>query len=382
MESSVKEQSRKLYHRQRLTRAEAILKGPEKSIPVQGPSFRKAKSSTKNKQLPALKKSSNVELTSNTISKKKRKVIDAVQDTDITTDLLPGDLADVWETSEPEAPSGGGDERKTSLAVSKSKEGSKKRMKTIDVPAVIIDPAGCSINPDRELHQDAIAEAVATEMRKVYDRDLKPTAPLLQVDYAIEQDELELLLGDSQPLPEAAENGSEDQGLRSKDYSSKINRKTKRDRAKEIRRREEEAKLAEQRRHKAQRRDLSELKRLVSEVDSMLTDQELRRERRKADLEEKAASNPPRLSKHRFEPLPLQVLTTEEVEAAGGSLRQIKPTPMLIKDRFKSLQRRGVIEPRQPVKKKKGKRIQYVHSQRGDEAARRQAELGRTNRAK
>lgn len=38
------------------------------------------------------------------------------------------------------------------------------------VPAVEIDPAGCSYNPDPELHQEAVATAVAAETRKLLDK--------------------------------------------------------------------------------------------------------------------------------------------------------------------------------------------------------------------
>ena len=48
------------------------------------------------------------------------------------------------------------------------------------------------------------------------------------------------------------------------------------------------------------------------------------------DQEERLAAEPPRLSKHRFQPMPLQVLTSDEL---AGSLRRLKPTAMLAKDR-------------------------------------------------
>ena len=35
---------------------------------------------------------------------------------------------------------------------------------------VEIDPAGCSYNPDVELHQEAVAAAVAAENRKLLDK--------------------------------------------------------------------------------------------------------------------------------------------------------------------------------------------------------------------
>lgn len=70
-----------------------------------------------------------------------------------------------------------------------------------------------------------------------------------------------------------------------------------------------------------------------------------------ADLAEKAANSAPRLGKMRYEPGPTAVLTTDEVT---GSLRQLKACPLLAADRFKSLQRRGIIEPRKPALKRVG----------------------------
>lgn len=49
----------------------------------------------------------------------------------------------------------------------------------------------------------------------------------------------------------------------------------------------------------------------------------------------------------------LQVLTTSEV---SGSLRRLRPTAALAKDRFKSLQKRGAIEPRKRIPQKSGRK--------------------------
>lgn len=56
-----------------------------------------------------------------------------------------------------------------------------------DIPAVEIDPAGCSYNPDHELHQDVIAQAVAAEYSKQIDKELQPkvTALWLLSQYCI-----------------------------------------------------------------------------------------------------------------------------------------------------------------------------------------------------
>lgn len=47
----------------------------------------------------------------------------------------------------------------------------------------------------------------------------------------------------------------------------------------------------------------------------------------------------------------------------NGSLRKLKSTPMLAKDRFKSLQKSGIIEPRLPAgQKRKRRRKTYMES--------------------
>lgn len=67
-----------------------------------------------------------------------------------------------------------------------------------------------------------------------------------------------------------------------------------------------------------------------------------------------------------------QVLLTEEVE---GCLRRLKACTTLAKSRFLSLQKRGVLEPRIPVARKKARVIEYEPGARADRARARQDEL-------
>lgn len=46
------------------------------------------------------------------------------------------------------------------------------------IPAVEVDPAGCSYNPDHELHQDVVAQAVAAEYARQIDKELQPKVQL------------------------------------------------------------------------------------------------------------------------------------------------------------------------------------------------------------
>lgn len=102
---------------------------------------------------------------------------------------------------------------------------------------------------------------------------------------------------------------------------------------------------------------------------------------------------PPKLGPVPFVPERVHVALTEEV---NGSLRTVKAAPMVLRERYeccsfefvcvpvdtrasrcryKSLQRRGVIEPRVPAAPKVGRRVAYVHGSRADAALEREAEI-------
>jgi len=243
------------------------------------------------------------------------------------------------------------------------------------VPAVEIDPSGCSINPEYESHQEAVAEAVAVEMKKQYDRDLLPVAPPKVVgweDYE-HKDELERLLvaSESEEEEESDESEEEDDSKR----TSKRNKKTIKDRNRQARNKILEKEMTLRKKERQQRRDLENLKHISEEVHTLEQDREERLKRRQADLEDLMNSEPPRLGKHKFTPMPIQVLTTEEIQESGGSLRKIKPTPILAKERYKSLQRRGIIEPRIKMQKSGKKRKVVIHGKRADNAEERHDEI-------
>ena len=61
------------------------------------------------------------------------------------------------------------------------------------------------------------------------------------------------------------------------------------------------------------------------------------------------------------------MLLSEEV---SGSLRRLKGVPMLAKDRYVALQKRGVIEPRMPAGLRKRRRRKVTMSGQRGEAAR------------
>jgi hypothetical protein len=88
--------------------------------------------------------------------------------------------------------------------------------------------------------------------------------------------------------------------------------------------------------------------------------------------QEKAAIQPPRLGKHKFEAPAPEVLTSDQVT---GSLRQLQPCFLVTEDRFKALQKRGLIEPRKRAGQKQGRKVEYVAGERREKAEERQQQV-------
>ena len=150
-------------------------------------------------------------------------------------------------------------------------------------------------------------------------------------------------------------------------------KKTTAERNREARRRAQEAEAAARAALKKRRRELEAL----DAVEAALAEEEAaraaRRARRDVIAAERAATLPPRLGKHKFVPTPAPVLTSDEVT---GSLRQLAPYPMVAAERYRALQKRGLIEVRKPAGERKKARLgEHVTGERFDKAAARQAEV-------
>lgn len=252
------------------------------------------------------------------------------------------------------------------------------------IRAVEIDHPGCSYNPDPELHQEAIAVAVAAEMKKLYDRELAPTAPPLTVfntGHVDDHDEMALLqtLEEEEEEEEMEGSGNDSDEVMVKKIGTE--RKTLKERNKEKRKRQAVAEEARKAEEKRKRREMANFKQLKSQVEVEIIDKQAKTLRRQLDRAERAASQPAKLGKHKFEPMSLQVLTTDEVQ--GGSLLKLKPTAVIIKERYKSLQRRGMIEPRKKIhQKKKSKKVVFQTGDRQERALERQEDMKRGRRGR
>ena len=150
----------------------------------------------------------------------------------------------------------------------------KKAIKS-GIKAVPIDPAGCSYNPDTELHEEAVAEAVASEMQKVYKRDLQSGGKIPQfVTYQPETDELALLQVNAESDDEADADTALALTSNDGDASTEGGKKAvrekrhKRDKGLAARSRLLQEEADKKRQLKAQRRDIDNIKLLQQDAEA------------------------------------------------------------------------------------------------------------------
>ncbi|KDD75752.1 Nop53 60S ribosomal biogenesis protein [Helicosporidium sp. ATCC 50920] len=235
-------------------------------------------------------------------------------------------------------------------------------------PSVELPLPGASFNPEPAQHQAALREAVAEEERKKQAASrLARRVPSLLTDAPSDAgpaSELESLLTLDVDAGEAEEEEEEEEADAGYVKAPQPAKKTAFRRKLEARKRAKAYLRAIEVRKARQGRQLDRLDSYVEEVEAVLEGRALSRAVKEARRLARLERQPPRLGAGRFASMPLQVLTSDEL---SGSLRCIKPTTMLIRDRYKSVQRRGMLEPPEAEKKKiRLKTKTYIHANRND----------------
>lgn len=239
------------------------------------------------------------------------------------------------------------------------KRPARLQTKPSQVPAVEVIAAGGSYNPTFEDHQALLLQAHEVEVRKKraeekVERQLKmPAGAQLPTAETVFQEQCEGLLEESGD-EEDAEPPAEPEETRK--TAPRREKKTE-----QQRRREKEARAlaARQRREKAARCRRQELFRLRSlRLQVKRREAELLR-RQQARLAKRRAKDalPRRLGRLKYEEPTLEVQLSDELPE---SLRALKPEGSVLRDRFKSLQKRSLIEPRERAKFKRRYRLKYV----------------------
>lgn len=246
-----------------------------------------------------------------------------------------------------------------------SKERFKDKTGTL-LPAVEIPHAGASYNPSLGDHQDLLWRATIVEMEK--EKELqkiergttlmfpdKKNAPT-QETYIQEMSEGIKEL-QKEPLEEEDEEvEKEDEKEEEKDQTNGpklVTRKKKRDRRLRM---FEEVKKKRERSLKMQEQEVMRVKSIHKKLnkDVKLTEE---KQEKKKDAEEQKKMTATNLSNYKYEDPDLEIKLSDELT---GNLRNLKSEGSLLEDRFKSLQRRNIIETRVPQRiKNKLKKKRY-----------------------
>ncbi|KAE8585751.1 hypothetical protein XENTR_v10021441 [Xenopus tropicalis] len=241
---------------------------------------------------------------------------------------------------------------------SRVKHPDRLRVKPSEVPAIELVSSGSSYNPSFQSHQMLLLQAHEVELKKLkeeekIEKQLKfPTAADAPTEESRFQELCEGLVEESE-VPAAAEERSEEQGTGS---CLQRERKTERQRKKE-----KEAKILRAKLHadKIKKQRIQSLFQLRS-IQAALAKREgemARRKALKAEKRKKEALQPRRLGRLKYKDPEIDVLLSDELPE---SLRKLKPEGNIATDRFKSFQKRNIIEPRERAKFQRKLKVKYV----------------------
>ncbi|KFM68273.1 hypothetical protein X975_12422, partial [Stegodyphus mimosarum] len=263
-------------------------------------------------------------------------------------DLFTGELQDLWSKEKEDV------DPEVEDLVQYRDEITKKRTPKVPchrfqkpslLPPVEVPHAGASYNPSFIDHQDLLQEAVKIEEKKQKEElhlkrvltDMFPTKAEAPTPESILEEMSQGLFEGEDPEEDESESlyTTRNPPVKSEDRLPK-SRKRKRKELKEQARKLAEEKLAKKRLH-----DVYRIRSIKSEIKKEEKVSDLKH-KKKIEREIEQMYKPRALSKHKYESPDVELNLTEELT---GSLRTLKTDGNLLEDRYKSLQRRNLIEP-------------------------------------
>jgi len=225
------------------------------------------------------------------------------------------------------------------------------RMKPSSLAAVEIPHKGASYNPALDDYQELITKASSVEVVKAK-KEMKIVRATDEMfpdknEAPTETDYLNEMSSGLFEGHDGADSDDEDQPLSVNPPVRREDKKTITQRNKEKRQRlqvEKAQKEKDLRIKKHQMLQIKSNKKRVAEVESQRKEKAVK----KAALKERFKDKPKKLGRLQYEHTDIEVKLQDELQ---GSLRLLKPEGHLMEDRFKSLQRRNIIEPRKRAKR-------------------------------
>ncbi|XP_034461055.1 ribosome biogenesis protein NOP53 [Hippoglossus hippoglossus] len=224
------------------------------------------------------------------------------------------------------------------------------------LPAVEVIAPGGSYNPDFFSHQALLKDAHEVEVKKKKAEDkLERQLAVNKDDTAtvdtILQEEVEGLVEEDEEETAPVEEDDDAVVGAIASGQKKTERQRKKEKAEKIK---GQLRLAD-RRETDQKQQLFQLRSIKASVKEQEHNTGEKQKLRKAN-QEAQKSQPRRLGRLKFQPQDMEVQLSDEL---AGSLRQLKPEGSVLKDRFKSLQKRNLIEPRERAKFKRRLKLKY-----------------------
>ncbi|XP_063793922.1 ribosome biogenesis protein NOP53 [Pseudophryne corroboree] len=241
---------------------------------------------------------------------------------------------------------------------SRVKRPEKLKNKPSQLPAVEVPAPGASYNPTYESHQALLLRAHELELKTVKEEEkvqrqvkLPPRAELPTEESKLQ----ELCEG---LVEESDHDGSgEEESKEQKSVSlHQRERKTERQRKKEKEAKFLKARQEVEKTERLRRQGLFQLKSLHSMMKSRQAEQ-LRRKKLRDEKREAKALLPRRLGRLKYKEPAIDLQLSDELT---DSLRKLKPEGSVARDRFKSFQKRSLIEPRERAKFKRRLKVKYV----------------------
>nr|XP_027197575.1 ribosome biogenesis protein NOP53-like [Dermatophagoides pteronyssinus] len=244
------------------------------------------------------------------------------------------------------------DEEK-SLAVIKKKVPEHLRQKPSLLPAVEVPLPGQSYNPSEEDYKTLIISEAEKELIKLNEEKMwadKVDKFHLTKNEAQENEKANLnemlqgLIDDDQSEDDDKQiETADDLDLTMAIIKSKtMKRKTKQQKRRELREKEIKKQKEQDKLLRIKENDVYRIKSIEKELDER--EQKIKERAKLRQIKHiESLYKPKRLSRHRFEETPIELNLPGEI---SGSLRSLKTEGNLLKDRYKSLQKRNLIETR------------------------------------
>ncbi|XP_038129073.1 ribosome biogenesis protein NOP53 [Cyprinodon tularosa] len=230
------------------------------------------------------------------------------------------------------------------------------------LPAVEVIAPGGSYNPDFFSHQALLQEAHEVEVqKKKQEEKLERQLAVNKEDKATEETNFHEVV-EGLVEEEEEEDDEEKASCSKEDHEAALaaiavsQKKTEKQIKKEKAEKIKEQQRLNSRRQTEQQQQLFQLRSIKASIRQQEEKTKSKRMQRKAKQEAQKAQ-PRRLGKLKFQAPDLDVQLSDEL---AGSLRRLKPEGSILKDRFKSLQKRNLIEPRERAKFKRRLKVKYV----------------------